>query len=290
MRRILVTGANKGIGLAIVEAILAEHEDTFVYLGTRDEARGAEAAARLSERAGFASRLEVLVLDVGSDASVAAARARVETSLGGEKLYGVVNNAGIGTRSGDFSAVVETNLFGLQRVCDAFIPLLQRQGRIVNVTSASGPIFVAGCSPEMQRFFLDPEMPWQRLRAFADDCKQMAADGRSFAAKGLGDGSAYGLSKACANTYTMILAREHPDLIVNACTPGFIATDMTRHYAESEGKSPAELGMKSPAEGARTPMQLLFGALDGNGRYYGSDGKRSPLDRYRAPGSPELTG
>ncbi len=290
MRRILVTGANKGIGLAIVEAILAEHEDTFVYLGARDEARGAEAAARLSERAGFASRLEVLALDVGSDASVAAARARVETSLGGEKLYGVVNNAGIGTRSGDFSAVVETNLFGLQRVCDAFIPLLQRQGRIVNVTSASGPIFVAGCSPEVQRFFLDPEMPWPRLRAFADDCKQMAADGRSFAEKGLGDGSAYGLSKACANTYTMILAREHPDLIVNACTPGFIATDMTRHYAESEGKSPAELGMKSPAEGARTPMQLLFGALDGNGRYYGSDGKRSPLDRYRAPGSPELTG
>jgi hypothetical protein len=83
----------------------------------------------------------------------------------------------------------------------------------------------------------------------------------------------------------MILAREHPSLHVNACTPGFIATDMTRHYAESQGKAPAELGMKSPAEGARAPMHLLFGALEGNGNYYGSDAKRSPLDRYRAPGS-----
>ena len=40
MRRILVTGANKGIGLALVEAILAQHADTFVYLGARDAGRG----------------------------------------------------------------------------------------------------------------------------------------------------------------------------------------------------------------------------------------------------------
>ncbi len=40
MRRILVTGANKGIGLAIARAILEEHDDTFVYLGSRDADRG----------------------------------------------------------------------------------------------------------------------------------------------------------------------------------------------------------------------------------------------------------
>jgi hypothetical protein len=62
---------------------------------------------------------------------------------------------------------------------------------------------------------------------------------------------------------------------------------LSRHYAESQGKTPAELGMKTPAEGAKAPLHLLFGTLEGNGRYYGSDGKRSPLDRYRAPGSPE---
>jgi hypothetical protein len=77
---------------------------------------------------------------------------------------------------------------------------------------------------------------------------------------------------------------------VNACTPGFIATDMTRHYAESQGKAPAEPGMKTPADGTRAPLFLLFGALAGSGHYYGSDARRSPLDRYRAPGSPEYTG
>ena len=48
MRRIVVTGANKGIGLAIVEAILTEHADTFVYLGSRDEGRGRAAVAALT--------------------------------------------------------------------------------------------------------------------------------------------------------------------------------------------------------------------------------------------------
>jgi len=93
-----------------------------------------------------------------------------------------------------------------------------------------------------------------------------------------------------ANTYTLLLAREHPDLRINACTPGFIETDMTRHYAASQGKPPAELGMKPPAAGATAPMHLLFGALEGNGRYYGSDAKRSPLDRYRSPGSAPYDG
>lgn len=291
MRRILVTGANKGVGLAIVEAILDEHADTLVYLGARDRERGLEAAAKLIEQhPTWKERIDVVVIDVADDASVAEAGRKVAESLRGGKLYGVVNNAGIGARNADLGAVLGTNTLGVHRVCQTFLPLLASEGRIVNVTSAAGPSFVATCSPERQRFFLDPEMTWPRLRAFIDECLQIAGDEAAFAAKGLGNGDPYGLSKACTNTYTLIVAREHPNLVVNACTPGFIATDMTRHYAESQGKSPAELGMKTPAEGARAPLHLLFGKLEGNGRYYGSDAKRSPLDRYRAPGSPEYTG
>jgi hypothetical protein len=50
------------------------------------------------------------------------------------------------------------------------------------------------------------------------------------------------------------------------------------------------MGMKPPSAGTRSPMFLLFGELDGNGRYYGSDALRSPLDRYRDPGTPAYTG
>jgi carbonyl reductase 1 len=290
MRRILVTGANKGIGLAIVEAILLDRADTFVYLGARDPERGRAAAATLvGQHAAWKDRLEVVALDVADGASVSQAKLRVGESLRGEKLFGLVNNAGIGGNAG-LAAVFETNTFGVQRVCEAFVPLIESGGRVVNVTSAAGPSFVATCSPERQRFFLDAEVTWPRLRAFIDECLQTTGGASAFAAKGLGDGSAYGLSKACANTYTLLLARERPGLQVNACTPGFIVTDMTRQYAESQGKSPAELGMKTPAEGAKAPLHLLFGVLEGNGRYYGSDARRSPLDRYRAPGSAEYSG
>lgn len=288
-----MTGANKGIGLAIAEAILREHADTFVYLGSRDPERGRAAAATLARAdATWRARVEVVELDVSDDRSVAAAEARIAASRGEDGLYGVVNNAGIGSGAGaDLATVFEVNTLGVRRVCETFLRSIDpREGRIVNVTSASGPSFVATCSAERRRFFLDDRMTWDTLRAFIDECVAIDGDEAAFAARGLGDGSAYGLSKACANTYTMLFAREHPNLRVNACTPGFIATDMTRHYAESEGKSPAELGMKPPSEGARAPMFLLFGSPEGNGRFYGSDAKRSPLDRYRAPGSPPYTG
>ncbi|HVH43007.1 MAG TPA: SDR family NAD(P)-dependent oxidoreductase [Labilithrix sp.] len=293
MRRILVTGANKGIGLAIAQAILEEHADSFVYLGTRDPERGRAAAGSL-ERAHpeWQKRIDIVALDVSDEASVSAAGKRVAESCGGEKLYGIVNNAGIGTGAGaSLAAVLQVNTLGVQRVTETFLPLLApKHGRIVNITSAAGPTFVAGCNPDMQRFFLDERMTWPRLRAFIAECIAMNGDAEAFAAKGLGDGDAYGLSKACSNTYTLMLAREHPELRINACTPGFIETDMTRHYAESQGKPPSALGMKPPSEGAKAPLFLLFGNPEGNGRYYGSDGQRSPLDRYRAPGSPPYTG
>ncbi len=47
MRRILVTGANKGIGLAIVTALLDDYDDTFVLLGSRNLERGRSAASGL---------------------------------------------------------------------------------------------------------------------------------------------------------------------------------------------------------------------------------------------------
>jgi NAD(P)-dependent dehydrogenase (short-subunit alcohol dehydrogenase family) len=286
MRRILVTGANKGIGLAIAQAILTEHDDTFVFLGSRDETRGHAAAAELAKK----ERVAAITLDVATDTSVAAAAKRVAEICGGEKLYGIVNNAGLGSSGGDLAAILQTNTLGVFRVCEAFLPLIApRGGRIVNVTSASGPMFVAKCSEEWKAFFLDDQITWPRIAALVEECRAIN-DKAPLVAKGLGDANAYGLSKACANSYTMVLAREHPELVVNACTPGSIATDMSRGYAEAQGKTPEELGMKPPSEGAKAPMHLLFGALEGSGRYYGSDAKRSPLDRYRAPGSAPYDG
>ena len=286
----MVTGANKGIGLALAREILRQHADTFVWLGSRSVERGREAVAGLiAENRAWADRLRLLELDVTSDASVA--RAVAEVAARGTPLHGLVNNSGIGATGGTLATVLDVNTLGIHRVCTAFVPLLDPTGgRIVNITSASGPSFVSRCSSAWQTFFVDPNIEWTRLEAFIGECLALGDDKAAFAAKGLDEGEPYGLSKACANSYTMFLARTHPSLRVNACTPGFIATDMTRPYATSSGKTPEELGMKPPVAGTVAPMFLLFGEPEGNGRYYGSDAKRSPLDRYRSPGSEPYTG
>lgn len=130
--------------------------------------------------------------------------------------------------------------------------------------------------------------------------------------------------QACLNMYNHVAAREHPSLVINACTPGFsesrrhrrqrgrtrsahqtpdarapsrapphrtVETDLTRPLADSSRKSPAEMGMKPPEHGAHSAMALLFSSdVRTSGCYYGSDGVRSPLHKYRAPGDPPYTG
>ena len=278
MRRILVTGANKGIGRAIVEAILREHEDAFVYLGARDAMRGdAALEAVVGSVPSAAGRVRRVSLDVTDEASVVAAGRTVAAD---GPLYGVVNNAGV--YEGELAVVLDVNTQGPRRVCEVFLPLLRDDGRVVMISSAAGPSYVASCRPDRRGAFLDPNVQWADVQSLAAEVLSGAADGLP--------ANAYGLSKALLNAYTLLLARTNPDLRVNACTPGFIETDLTRPFSVNSGKTPAEMGMKAPAAGARAPMLLLFGELEGNGRYYGSDGLRSPLDRYRSPGDPPYEG
>lgn len=278
---IVVTGANKGIGLAVVDATLREQPETRVWLAARDPAKGEAARTRLVEsQPAFASRLEVLPLDVSCDASVADASRRIESE--GAPLHAIVNNAG--AIVGSVAEVVDVNVHGLRRMCDAFAPLISTGGRIVNVTSASGPNFVSRCEFARQKFFTDPDTSWDALAALMAQCETEA----DLASHGMGGGGAYGFSKACANVLTMILSRRYPHLVVNACTPGYIDTDLGRETLH--GRTPREAGMKRPADGARVIVQLLFSAPRGGGWYFGSDGLRSPMDHYRAPGSPEYAG
>lgn len=285
MQSILVTGANKGIGYAVAEAILREQPQYRVLLGCRDPQRGQAASKQLLEETGAEpERIQAVPLDVSDDKSVAQAAAQLLGAA--EELYALVNNAGIA--SGSLQRMLAINSYGVRRVSEQLMRLITDGGRVVNVTSASGPNYVARCDAKWQRFFQDEQLEWAQLDRFMQNCLQM--DVEELASIGLPPDADYGLSKACANLYSMICARTNPRLKIHACTPGFIETDLTREMTGASGKGAADLGMKQPEDGARVIMHLLFEPVQGSGHYYGSDARRSPLDRYRSPGSAAYNG
>ena len=294
MKKILVTGGNKGIGLAIVEKILEADEQSFVYLGSRNIERG-EASKNdlLKKDKSYKERIEVLALDVSNDKSVSEAFKIVEKKCEAEsqKLYGIVNNAGVMMEDSHLEDVLQVNVYGIYRVSKKFIPLLdEEKGRIVNITSAAGPNFVSTCSDKQKKFLVSSDISWDTLESFMNKCIDLRKSGKDFSKEGLGDGPSYGLSKALANILTLNMAKIYPNLKINACTPGFIETDMTRPMAKAWGKSPEEAGMKDPRFGAIAPVFLLFDDSVGRGDYYGSDALRSPIDKYRSPGTPAFSG
>jgi 3-oxoacyl-[acyl-carrier protein] reductase len=134
----LVTGASRGIGRAIAQALAARG---LKVIGTATS----ESGARSVGEALAASGGRGIVLDVNDAAGVDAAVEAIVKEHGA--LHVVVNNAGI-TRDGlsmrmkddDWDAVVDTNLKAVFRVCRAAIrPMMkQRYGRIVNITSVVG--------------------------------------------------------------------------------------------------------------------------------------------------------
>jgi len=132
-RRALVTGATRGIGAAIAEALGAA--GATVLVNGRTEAGAAEAAARLSAQ-GIAA--EPLAFDVTDDAARTAAMARAG------RIDILVNNAGIQHRApavtfpdDAWDAILASHLTAAFRLIRAVAPqmLERRSGRIINIAS-----------------------------------------------------------------------------------------------------------------------------------------------------------
>lgn len=168
-RRVLVTGANKGIGRALCAAVLEQHPDVHVLLGSRDTARGKQAIKSIIESTpSAAGRLEMLTIDVSDPALVAAAAKEVASRYGSEApLFAVCNNAGIGFGKG-FGPTLATNFYGTCNVCKAFLPLLAPGGRLVNIASASAPMFVAACPEDQRGIFTNPDVTLADIEAVSD--------------------------------------------------------------------------------------------------------------------------
>jgi NAD(P)-dependent dehydrogenase (short-subunit alcohol dehydrogenase family) len=119
-KTILITGANRGIGRALVEEALKRGAKT-VYAGTRS------GELQIAD-----SRVTPLKLDVTNTAQIQAAAERVES------LDVLINNAGVAlyddlTDRASLEQSLAVNFFGTHGVTQAFLPVLRRsKGAIVN--------------------------------------------------------------------------------------------------------------------------------------------------------------
>jgi 3-oxoacyl-[acyl-carrier protein] reductase len=142
----LVTGASRGIGRAIAEAL---GRAGATVIGTATSTAGAEAIDAAFAAAGIRGR--GIVLDVASDAAVEAACAEIAANEGPVSL--LVNNAGV-TRDGlllrmkieDWQQVIDTDLTSVYRTSRACLRgmMKARRGRIVNIGSVVGLMGNAG--------------------------------------------------------------------------------------------------------------------------------------------------
>lgn len=188
-----------------------------------------------------------------------------------------VGFAGTGAAIKDpLDTVIDTNLYGPKRVFEAFSALLSESGRVVNIGSGAGPMYIRKCPNEAQNRFCSEPESWAQIEAWL----ATSTDGTTGKNSKADSNNGYGLSKHLLSSYTMLLAKENPHLLISCCTPGFIDTKLVAGYGAT----------KTPEEGTVAIRHCLFDALDGNGWYYGSDGVRSPYHFMRSPGEPIYDG
>jgi NAD(P)-dependent dehydrogenase (short-subunit alcohol dehydrogenase family) len=190
----LVTGANRGLGFETCKQL--SQLGVSVLLTSRNPIKGEVAAKQLIDKG-----LDVIFyqLDVSDRSNIKDIFTKIENQFG--RLDILINNAAIlydkdqSTMNADLELVTKaltTNLFGPWLLCQAFIPLMEKNGygRIVNVSSGAASMhYMEGGTP------------------------------------------AYGISKVALNALTRKLASElgRKNVLVNSVDPGWVATDMGGH-------------------------------------------------------------
>ncbi|XP_074070128.1 carbonyl reductase [NADPH] 1-like [Macrotis lagotis] len=248
----VVTGSNKGIGFAIVRDLCKKFSGD-VILTSRDPTRGQEAVKKLKEEG-----LNPLFhqLDINDVKSCRALGEFLKERYGGVDV--LVNNAGMAFKVADTTpfpiqaeVTMETNFFGTRNISAELLPLIKPQGRVVNVSSMVSLRSLKNCSPELQQKFRSDTITEEELvglmNKFVEDTKKGVHEKEGW------PNSAYGVTKIGVTVLSRIHARQLSEqrkgdnILLNACCPGWVRTDMAGPQAT-----------KSPEEGAETPVYLAL--------------------------------
>ncbi|KAJ5972565.1 uncharacterized protein N7479_002483 [Penicillium vulpinum] len=255
----VVTGANRGIGRAICAALAQQCRGSLILYA--------------ASRAGASLDLNSLTipptvlirpaqLSITDQASISALSARIKDENNGCDV--LINNAGLYYFQENITAAqrqetLDVNYRGTLNVCQAFLPIMRKGGRIVNVSSQSGQLKYF--HPRLQARFLNPDLNLTELDSLIKEYVR-SAEQHTATASGWPP-LAYFTSKAALNSVTRILARENPHLVINCCCPGWVGTPL----GAQAGQPP-----KSVEHGARIPLRLAIGEIEEiSGRYWAND-------------------
>ncbi|KAM3740289.1 hypothetical protein ACB098_08G087400 [Castanea mollissima] len=278
-RYAVVTGSNKGIGLETVRQLASQ--GVKVVLTARNEKRGMEALQSLHELG--LSNVVFHQLDVLDPVSINSLANFIQEKFG--RLDILVNNAGVsgvvvdeeGLKalnidptawlSGEAYKLIELhgviktnyekaeeclniNYYGVKRVTEALLPLLQLSpagARVVNVSSLRSELKrIPG--EHIRKELSDIESLTEKrveavLRRFLHDLKENALEDNGWPLML----PAYSISKVTLNAYTRILAKKFPNMCINCVHPGYVKTDINWNT-----------GIMTVEEGARGPVMLAL--------------------------------
>jgi len=182
----------------------------------------------------------------------------------------LINNAGVNldqtTKHGIETATqtIEVNYNGTCEMTKVLLPLMRRPGhqhlghsRVVNVSSVASKLRSSEYPKSTRQGFQNvtsltdvDNLRDRYLRSVTERCERE---------NGWPVGRSYNVSKALMNAATQVLATENEDLLINACCPGWLDTDM--------GSLVGKLS-KSARDGTKIPLKLAFGNIKESGKYW----------------------
>jgi carbonyl reductase 1 len=250
----IVTGANRGLGLALVRALCRQWgSEGTIYLTARNPERGRQAVELL--------RAEKLAptfhaLDIADVASIQAFADHIRSRHGGVDL--LIQNAAYSPLPGIPGAIqartmMHTNNHGTARLLEAMRPLLRNGARVLVVASGFGTL--TQLPPHLQARFDTDHMTLSQLGAVMDAYVQSVERGT---AQAEGWPEWINIPSKIGQVAAMrIFARELAgdptaprDVLVDAVCPGWTVTDASRPYLE-----------QMPNPEARTPDQSAVDVL-----------------------------
>jgi len=253
----VVTGSNKGIGYAIVKG-LCQQFDGVVYLTARNESLGHEALEKIKSEVPPSSKrckdIRYHQLDITNEESVRRLKEHISKEHGGLDI--LVNNAGFAYKAAATESfgeqaenTIAINYTGTKQICDALFPLLKPHARVVNVSSTVG-LFKIIPDQTIRQKLLSPDLTVGEIDSMLNNFIKYAKEGTH--SKHGFPNSAYGMSKVGVTALTIIQQRQvdkdgREDIVVNACCPGYVSTDMSSHK-----------GSLTPDQGAETPLYLAL--------------------------------